>query len=696
MPGVGFIRIKLLQVEQVKPVSTNHNGDDFFDPFIAVKVKEKVNSSGNRTQYVQKKQTLYPDWSKSFDAHIYDGRVLTFEVLEKPDKLVAEITMDARVLADKCKTCQVANVWLDLKPTGRLLVQVRFFSETEEQRVPALDPEKPQTGGITRRRGAIKQLKIHEVKGHKFIAKFFRQPTYCSFCGEFLWGLNKQGYQCKACECAVHKRCHDQILARCPGSPHESRETKALTERFNINVPHRFRINNYLTPTFCDHCGSLLYGLFKQGLKCQQCNINCHKKCAANMPNLCGVNQKMMSEILKQIKKPSAATGTKVKTQKSEDSTVQPSKSESDSDSDAYEALWEMKGSGGKEEPLVSEVSSGRKYNINDFTMIKVLGKGSFGKVMLAELNGTGKYYAVKALRKDVVLEDDDVECTMIERRVLALGYYHPYLTHLLCTFQNKSHLFFVMEYLNGGDLMFHIQKGATGRFDSERARFYAAEIVLGLQFLHRKGIIYRDLKLDNILLDHEGHIKIADFGMCKENITGDNKASTFCGTPDYIAPEILQGRKYNCSVDWWSFGVLLYEMLIGQSPFHGEDEDDLFFSICHDVPHFPRWISSDATFMLNQLFERDPADRLGMPDSPAGAIQDQVYFCTINWDKLEKREVRPPFIPVVKSAADVSNFDSDFTMERANLTPPDRELMKTMNQMIFKGFSFTNPEVEA
>ncbi|PIO24356.1 hypothetical protein AB205_0036670 [Aquarana catesbeiana] len=219
-----------------------------------------------------------------------------------------------------------------------------------------------------------------------------------------------------------------------------------------------------------------------------------------------------------------------------------------------------------------------------------------------------------------------------------------------------QEHLFFVMEFLNGGDLMFHIQD--KGRFDLFRATFYAAEIICGLQFLHTKGIIYRpmevcakltvfafrDLKLDNVMLDRDGHIKIADFGMCKENVYGENKASTFCGTPDYIAPEILLGHKYTFSVDWWSFGVLLYEMLIGQSPFHGDDEDELFESIRMDTPHFPRWITKESKDILEKLFVRDPLKRLGV----TGNIKSHPFFKTINWTALEKKEVEPPFKPKV------------------------------------------------
>uniref|UniRef100_H0VJF9 Protein kinase C n=1 Tax=Cavia porcellus TaxID=10141 RepID=H0VJF9_CAVPO len=507
------------------------------------------------------------------------------------------------------------------------------------------------------RRGAIKQAKIHYIKNHEFIATFFGQPTFCSVCKDFVWGLNKQGYKCRQCNAAIHKKCIDKIIGRCTGTATNSRDTIFQKERFNIDMPHRFKVYNYMSPTFCDHCGSMLWGLVKQGLKCEDCGMNVHHKCREKVANLCGINQKLLAEALNQVaqrpprkqdagpsepvgiyqgfeKKPGvledapgeAESKSPTKATKAPKAPISHQKMDKADNTGTYGKIWE----------------GSTKCRIENFTFHKVLGKGSFGKVLLAELKGKGQFFAVKALKKDVVLMDDDVECTMVEKRVLALAWENPFLTHLFCTFQTKEHLFFVMEFLNGGDLMYHIQD--KGRFELYRATFYAAEIICGLQFLHSKGIIYRDLKLDNVMLDREGHIKIADFGMCKENIFGENRASTFCGTPDYIAPEILQGLKYTFSVDWWSFGVLLYEMLIGQSPFHGDDEDELFESIRVDTPHYPRWITKESKDILEKLFERDPAKRLGM----TGNIRMHPFFKTINWSLLEKRKVEPPFKPKV------------------------------------------------
>ncbi|XP_045764799.1 protein kinase 4 isoform X2 [Maniola jurtina] len=344
----------------------------------------------------------------------------------------------------------------------------------------------------------------------------------------------------------------------------------------------------------------------------------------------------------------------------------------------------------GRFTPPARTIPRFRKYTIEDFQFIRVLGKGSFGKVMLAELRGTEYYYAVKCLKKDVVLEDDDVECTLIERKVLALGTNHPYLCHLFATFQTDSHLFFVMEYLNGGDLMFHIQQ--SGRFPEVRARFYAAEIVSGLKFLHKRGIVYRDLKLDNILLDFDGHVRIADFGMCKLQIYLDKTADTFCGTPDYMAPEIIKGLKYNQTVDWWSFGVLLYEMLIGQSPFSGCDEDELFWSICNEMPSYPRFLSPESLSILTRLLDKDAKTRLGGPECMHGDIRDQKFFEQIQWDRLERRELEAPFKPRVRHPMDTQYFDRAFTGERPRLTAVEPQVLRSMDQEPFRGFSYTNP----
>uniref|UniRef100_A0A3B3QVE2 Protein kinase C n=1 Tax=Paramormyrops kingsleyae TaxID=1676925 RepID=A0A3B3QVE2_9TELE len=620
-------------------------------PFCAIKMKESLNTERGKT-LVQRKPTMYPAWKSSFDAHIYEGRVLQVLLMKTAEEPLSEVTVGVSVLAERCKKASGrAEFWVDLQPSGKVMMAVQYL----EQEVLTLN----------RRRGAIKQAKVHNIKNHEFIATFFRQPTFCSVCREFVWGLNKQGYQCRECNAAIHKKCIDKIIGRCTGTAANSRDTVFQKERFKIDMPHRFKTYNYMSPTFCDHCGSLLWGLVKQGLKCEDCAMNVHHKCQTKVANLCGINQKLLAEALTQV----SQVGDRQPTPPSQ-------------------GFQEYSYFTTPPRPP-SRITHQTRVNVENFIFHKVLGKGSFGKVLLAELKGHSEYFAIKALKKDVVLMDDDVECTMVEKRVLALAWDNPFLTHLYCSFQTKEHLFFVMEYLNGGDLMFHIQE--KGRFDLSRATFYSAEIICGLQFLHSKGIIYRDLKLDNVMLDRDGHIKIADFGMCKENVFGENRATTFCGTPDYIAPEILLGQKYSFSVDWWSFGVLMYEMLIGQSPFHGDDEDELFESIRMDTPLYPRWITKEAKDLLERLFERDPTRRLGI----VGNIRAQTFFRTINWSALERREIEPPFKPKVKAPNDCSNFDREFLNEKPRLSHSDKNFIDSMDQAAFSGFSFINLKME-
>ncbi|XP_050700762.1 putative protein kinase C delta type homolog isoform X2 [Eriocheir sinensis] len=414
------------------------------------------------------------------------------------------------------------------------------------------------------------------------------------------------------------------------------------------------------------------------------------------MPNLCGVNQKLLAEALSSVKKGGSTDGTiqsPVTPPKAcSSSSVSGSEAESteeesdttDTDTDFF-GLPEIR-------PPLQTCPKFKKYSVDDFQFIKVLGKGSYGKVMLAKQAGSENYFAVKCLKKDVVLEDNDVECTLIERKVLSLGTKHPYLCHLFCTFQTPSHLFFVMEYLTGGDLMFHIQH--CGRFDEFRACFYGAEITSGLKFLHSKGIIYRDLKLDNILLDYQGHIRIADFGMCKLQVYLDRYADTFCGTPDYMAPEVIKGQHYNQCVDWWSFGVLLYEMLTGKSPFKGCDEDHLFWLICNDEPFYPKFLSKEATSILKQLLDKDSSRRLGIPFSPYGEITVHPFFKYIDWNKIERKEVETPYKPRLRHILDVQYFDPLFTKRHAAITPIDESILATMDQKPFKDFSYTNPNI--
>ena len=310
-----------------------------------------------------------------------------------------------------------------------------------------------------------------------------------------------------------------------------------------------------------------------------------------------------------------------------------------------------------------------RRIGLEHFNFLAVLGKGNFGKVMLAETKATKKLYAIKVLKKEFIIENDEVESTKSEKRVFLVANKerHPFLLNLHACFQTETRVYFVMEYISGGDLMLHIQRGSFG---SKRAQFYAAEVCLALKYFHENGVIYRDLKLDNILLTLDGHIKIADYGLCKEDMWYGSTTSTFCGTPEFMAPEILLDKKYGRAVDWWAFGVLIYQMLLQQSPFRGEDEDEIYDAILADEPLYPIHMPRDSVSILQKLLMREPELRLGSGPTDAQEIMSHAFFRNINWDDVRDKRVAPPFKPEIKSATDTSNFDSEFTSVTPVLTP--------------------------
>eukprot|EP00274_Cyanoptyche_gloeocystis_P006243 CAMPEP_0196652060 /NCGR_PEP_ID=MMETSP1086-20130531/1279_1 /TAXON_ID=77921 /ORGANISM="Cyanoptyche gloeocystis , Strain SAG4.97" /LENGTH=618 /DNA_ID=CAMNT_0041982419 /DNA_START=113 /DNA_END=1969 /DNA_ORIENTATION=+ len=331
--------------------------------------------------------------------------------------------------------------------------------------------------------------------------------------------------------------------------------------------------------------------------------------------------------------------------------------------------------------------ASKKPVGLEDFQILKVLGKGSFAKVLLVKKKDTNQYFAMKVMRKEQVVKTRQVTGTMMEKTILQ-EMQHPFIVRLNYAFQTHGKLYLVLDYLCGGELFFHLRR--CKHFPEHIARFYAAEMVLALGHLHRIGIIYRDLKPENVLLDTYGHARLTDFGLAKEVHPRDS-ARTFCGTIEYMAPEILLRVGYGMAVDWWSLGCLLYEMLTGLPPFTSKNRHELQQMIIGQPISAPHHLSDQARSLLKALLRKDPSKRLGSGQAGCFDIMKHAFFDDVDWLALMNKEIEPPFKPtMVSDPSAAENFDREFT----SCSPTDSLADETfvtgsMNEKYFKDYHY-------
>ncbi|XP_017029717.1 ribosomal protein S6 kinase 2 beta [Drosophila kikkawai] len=327
------------------------------------------------------------------------------------------------------------------------------------------------------------------------------------------------------------------------------------------------------------------------------------------------------------------------------------------------------------------------KADPSQFELLRVLGEGSFGKVFLVRKiigKDAGTLYAMKVLKKATLKVKDRVRSTN-ERKILAdVG--HAFIVRLHYAFQTPGKLYLILDFLRGGDLFTRLSKEVM--FTEEDVKFYLAELALAMNHLHTLGIIYRDLKPENILLDEHGHIALTDFGLSKQPLDG-SKTYSFCGTVEYMAPEIVNRKGHDFAADWWSFGVLMYEMLTGNLPFHGQTRQETMNQILRSKLGMPENLSPEAQSLLRALFKRNPLNRLGAGAQGILDIKAHCFFATIDWVRLERKQVRPPFIPAV-SRDDAFYFDVEYTSKSPRDSPGGP--ISASAHEIFRGFSFVAP----
>ena len=328
------------------------------------------------------------------------------------------------------------------------------------------------------------------------------------------------------------------------------------------------------------------------------------------------------------------------------------------------------------------------KISYSDFEPIKLLGRGSFGEVLLVRLKANRKLYAMKVLNK-FVLKIKKQEIHTKTERDLMVKINCPFIVNIKSAFQDEKRLYLVSEFMQGGDMFYHLHD--VQQFDNERTKFYIMEIVLALEFLHKNNMIYRDLKPENILLDDKGHIKLTDFGLSKIMEEANDKAFTICGTPQYLAPEVLKKQGYTKSVDWWSLGCILYEMLTGRLPFPIKRGVRLNNKIYEQQIQFPVFINEAARDLIKNLLIVDPTQRLGNGENGSENVKNHKFFNGINWNDAWNRKIRPPFVPKLSNETDLRYFDVMFTSEPIDLNNTNRKnsVRSRESSMDYEGFSY-------
>lgn len=340
-------------------------------------------------------------------------------------------------------------------------------------------------------------------------------------------------------------------------------------------------------------------------------------------------------------------------------------------------------------------VNPGRiKLGPQDFELKKVLGKGGYGKVFqVRKTTGAdaSSYFAMKVLKKaSIVRNQKDTAHTRAERNILE-AVRHPFIVELVYAFQTGGKLYLILEYLSGGELFMHLER--EGIFLEDTTCFYLCEIILALEHLHNLGIIYRDLKPENVLLDAQGHVKLTDFGLCKEHIQEGIVTHTFCGTIEYMAPEILTRSGHGKAVDWWSLGALMFDMLTGMPPFTADNRKNTIDAILKGKLNIPAYLATDSRDLIRRLMKRQVSQRLGSGPTDGQAVRAHSFFKNVNWDDVLARRLDPPIKPILRSEDDVSQFDTKFTKQIPVDSPDDSTLSESAN-LIFQGFTYVAPSV--
>ncbi|CAF3281535.1 unnamed protein product [Rotaria socialis] len=511
---------------------------------------------------------------------------------------------------------------------------------------------------------------VYKHFGHKFVAKVFKTPTFCSICGDLLWGFAYKGFQCQRCDCVVHKDCYERCKHPCTGKKYD--DSSAIK-------PHHFEHQQFsLQKLFCDHDGSFIRP--GHSYKCTHCSIVVHRRCRSKLGDYCGYqgNSSKLYETWKNNNKSDADYNYQYNGGLCE---IYSSLDTFQRSTDVQEVIERM--------TRISRPNITSGFDMKEIQLLQTLGVGMSGSVYLVKRGDS--YYAMKTLHKNTVLEGQNLEYIQSERDILIKCQSNPFLVQLFYAFQNAERLFFLMEVARAGTLFNILEYQAPRPFKQERIIFYTGEITCALMFLHSKRIVYRDLKPENIFLFEDGHIKLGDFGLSKQNIDTNHKTQTICGTAEYIAYEIYHQDPYDENVDWWSLGIIIFELCTFKTPFYANNSTDITNNVLSNQVIYPETISKRTKQIISGLLERDPKRRLGNVNSPQGLLKDQPFFQEpYTLYAIEHRRVPPPWVPTSL----LSFKPKTKVPQLSELDQKDAVLLLSIPENTFRNFSFTSPNL--
>ncbi|CAF1070431.1 unnamed protein product [Adineta steineri] len=511
---------------------------------------------------------------------------------------------------------------------------------------------------------------IYKHFGHRFVAKIFKTPTFCSICSDILWGFTYKGFQCQRCDCVVHKDCYDRCVHPCTGKKYPDLE---------VTKPHKFEHQPFSLQTiFCDHDGSFIRP--GHAYKCSECLIIVHRRCRSKVGNYCGC-QGTSAQLYQQWKQ-NHKTDADDNYQYNEDLY------------EIYSNLDELNDKNNAQEVIGRITKTYRPnitagFDLNEIQFLRVLGRGMTGSVYLIKRGES--FYAMKTLRKNLVLEGQNHGYIQSERDILTRCQSNPFIIQLYYAVQNFERLFFLMEVARAGSVFNLLEYQAPKPFRQERIIFLTGEVTCALMFLHSKRIAYRDLKPENIFIFDDGHVKLGDFGLAKENIDENHKTKTICGTAEYIAYEIYNRDFYDENVDWWSLGILIFELSTFRTPFYANNSTDITQNVLSNQIIYPETMKDEVKQIISGLLERDSKIRLGNINSPHGLLKDQPFFqepYTLN--AIKNRRIPPPWTP----NSLISLKASMKVPQLSEIEQKDAVLLLSTPSDTFRDFSYISPNV--